>query len=73
MEQLAAFFDMGGYAVFVWSAYGLATVGITGVWMLYHRSVKTRQNTLDKLRPPREDDDTEMSSSTAQEATARET
>ncbi len=73
MEQLAAFFDMGGYAVFVWPAYGLATVGIIGVWMLYHRSVKTRQAMLDNLRPPREDDETEPSFSTAREATARET
>ncbi len=72
MDQLAAFFDMGGYAVFVWPAYGLATIGIVGVWLLYNRSVKTRQATLDKLRPPKLDDDAETQSATEGEASARE-
>ena len=72
MEQLATFFAMGGYAAFVWPAYGLATVGIVGVWVLYHRSVKTRQDTLDKLRPPRPDNDAIETTAPEREATARE-
>ena len=54
MEQLTAFFNMGGYAVFVWTSYGLASSGMLGLWYMYRRAVRSRQATLDRLRPPRD-------------------
>ena len=31
MDSLRAFFEMGGYAVFVWSGYGLAAIAMIGL------------------------------------------
>ena len=43
---------MGGYAAFVWPAYGVAVVLLGGIglqsWMRYRRSVRE----LDRLQPP---------------------
>ena len=37
------FFAMGGYAAYVWPAYGLAAVILIGVWIASARSLKARQ------------------------------
>ena len=72
MEQLTAFFDMGGYAVFVWTAYALATTGIFGVWYMYRRTVRSRQAILDRLRPSREVDDKDAEPSKERDPQTRE-
>ncbi len=46
---------MGGYAAFVWPAYGLAVIGLMTLFVLSRRSVATRQAELDRLRPPKAD------------------
>jgi heme exporter protein D len=42
MSEIAAFFAMGGYAVFVWPAYGLAFAVLGGIalhsWWRYRAS-----------------------------------
>ena len=30
---MADFIDMGGYALFVWSAYGIMAAGLVGLWL----------------------------------------
>ncbi len=54
MDQFQTFLTMGGYALFVWPAYALATAGIAGVWYIYRRTMKIRQAELDRLRPPQD-------------------
>ena len=54
MENLQAFFEMGGYAVYVWSAYALALIGLGGLVIQSRRSQTKAQAELDLLRPPKE-------------------
>jgi len=53
MGDPAAFFAMGGYAGFVWPAYGLAFVVLVGLaansWWRYRQSVIA----LERLQQPR--------------------
>lgn len=51
MDSFSTFIDMGGYAVFVWSSYALALLGLVGVLTFTRRAVRTRQAELDRLRP----------------------
>jgi len=37
------FFAMGGYAAYVWPAYGLAAAILIGVWIASVRSLKARE------------------------------
>ena len=45
MTNIGAFLAMGGYAVFVWPAYGLTLVVLSGLaldsWRRYRQSVRT--------------------------------
>jgi heme exporter protein D len=45
MNALSAWFDMGGYAAFVWSAYGIAALVLGGIavnsWHRYRSSSET--------------------------------
>ena len=41
------FFAMGGYAAYVWPAYGLAAVILVGVWIASVRSLKARQSEIE--------------------------
>ena len=45
---MSEFFSMGGYALYVWSAYGLTavTVGLA-VWLTLHNRKKTRSALLE--------------------------
>ncbi|MEQ8734143.1 MAG: heme exporter protein CcmD [Rhodospirillaceae bacterium] len=54
MENLQAFFEMGGYAFYVWSSYALALTGLGGLVILSRRSQTKAQAELDLLRPPKE-------------------
>ena len=53
MDALKTFFEMGGYAVYVWTAYGAATLGICGVLIFSLRSWKAREREFSALRPQR--------------------
>lgn len=54
--SMSEFFNMGGYAVFVWSSYGLALVILVLNWLLPYQQHKqnlrklTRQFRSDKPR-----------------------
>jgi len=56
VDQIKAFMDMGGYGLFVWPAYALATLGVVGVWYLYRRALKMKQAELDLLQPASDSD-----------------
>ena len=44
---------MGGYARFVWPAYGVCLVVMLGLLLQSLRSYRARQRELDRLQPPR--------------------
>jgi len=52
VSEFARWAEMGGYAVFVWPAYGLAVAVLGGIaaqsWLRYRISVRA----LDRLQPP---------------------
>lgn len=34
---MSEFIEMGGYAVYVWSSYGLSAAVLTAFWLLIHK------------------------------------
>ncbi|MCB2107437.1 MAG: heme exporter protein CcmD [Rhodobacteraceae bacterium] len=52
MEALSEFFAMGGYATYVWTAYGLALFGIGGILLISLKSWKAREREFTALRGP---------------------
>ena len=57
MSELREFLDMGGYATYVWSSYGLTLLVIGGiVWWSALELRRTREETLGRarVRPPRQ-------------------
>lgn len=59
VEKFLNYLDMGGYAAWIWSAYGLATVGLLGILILSLRTLKSRQKEFDKLKSLRRSSRTE--------------
>jgi heme exporter protein D len=55
MSALAAYLAMGGYAAFVWPAYGLAFAVLGGLALHSWRRYRASRNTLDEIegRPRR--------------------
>ena len=49
MDAFLNYLDMGGYAAFVWPAYGLSALGLVGVLVMTLRSLKARQKEFDEL------------------------
>lgn len=52
-----AFFNMGGYAVYVWPAYGVAAVVLIGLWIASLRALRAREAEIEAVeagRPRRE-------------------
>ena len=49
MREIAAFFDMGGYAAFVWPSLGLTLVVMLGLWLQTVRQLRVRQRRLAEL------------------------
>ncbi|HXI87663.1 MAG TPA: heme exporter protein CcmD [Parvularculaceae bacterium] len=47
------FFAMGGYAAFVWPAYGLSVIGLVGLALFIWRRGKTLREKLAKLEASR--------------------
>ena len=44
------YFDMGGYAMFVWPAYGLSAIVMIGLAVNAWRGLRARERDLAKLR-----------------------
>jgi heme exporter protein D len=53
MDKLTTFFDMGGYAVWVWSAYGVSVVALVGMVVLSLRSLRAREREFEMLKASR--------------------
>ncbi len=54
---MSSFFAMGGYAAYVWPAYGVAAVVLIGVWIASVRGLRARQSEIEAVeaeRPRRE-------------------
>lgn len=43
MQNISEFFAMGGYAGFVWSAYGAAALILIGLLVVSWKGLRTRQ------------------------------
>jgi heme exporter protein D len=52
MTQISAWFAMGGYAVFVWPAYGLTAAVLGAVSLYYWRRHRQSAADLDRLQRP---------------------
>lgn len=50
---MSEFFAMGGYAVFVWSAYAVATIVLSGLLGLSLKSMREREALVEILRNQR--------------------
>lgn len=53
MESLPALLQMGGYAGFVWPAYGVALVVMVGVLMASVRAARANETELERLQRAR--------------------
>lgn len=53
MDGLRDFFDMGGYAVWVWSAYGVSAAGLVGMLVWSVRTLKAREKEFEVLKNSR--------------------
>jgi heme exporter protein D len=51
MDALAAYFAMGGYAVFVWPAYGVAAAVLGGLALHSWRRYRASQLALRNVEP----------------------
>jgi heme exporter protein D len=51
MDALAAYFAMGGYAAFVWPAYGVAAAVLGGLSLHSWRRYRTSQQALRNVEP----------------------
>jgi heme exporter protein D len=49
MEKVRAFFDMGGYAAFVWPSLGLTVAVMAGLLIATLRQLRRRQRRLAEL------------------------
>ena len=49
MESLRAFLDMGGYAVFVWPAFGITAVVMIGLLVISLIQLRQRRRQLEEL------------------------
>jgi len=54
MTSLSTFFAMGGYAGFVWPAYGLVAVVLVGLMAVSKRELKSSERDLSALEGARE-------------------
>ncbi|HTY66229.1 MAG TPA: heme exporter protein CcmD [Alphaproteobacteria bacterium] len=54
---MSSFFAMGGYAAYVWPAYGVAAAVLIGVWIASVRGLRARESEIEAVeaeRPRRE-------------------
>jgi len=52
MDALSSFFNMGGYAGFIWPAYAIAAAVLAGLLVISRRALHDAERTLDRLTPP---------------------
>lgn len=55
MDNLNTFFEMGGYAAYVWPGYGLAALGMVGLLLVTLRTLRAREKEFAKVRRNRPD------------------
>ena len=55
MESLSAFFAMGGYARFVWPAYGIAVVVLAGMALISISAWRRQKRLWDAIEATRPD------------------
>ncbi len=48
---MAEFFEMGGYATYIWPAYGVVGLVLAGIWIASRRFVTTTEAELSTLNP----------------------
>jgi len=53
MEQVMGFFEMGGYATYVWSSYGLTALVMIGLTVASVRGLRERQKLLQQFEAAR--------------------
>ena len=53
MQSLSEFLGMGGYAAYVWSAYGLTAAVLIGLMAVTWRDYSARKKALAALEPVR--------------------
>jgi heme exporter protein D len=53
MSHLSDYLAMGGYARFVWPAYGVCLVVLAGMLVQSLRTYRSRQRELERLQPQR--------------------
>ncbi len=51
MDAISTFFAMGGYAGFVWSAFGISALVLIGLLVVSWRGLKAREAELAALPP----------------------
>ena len=47
---MAEFFDMGGYAMYVWPSFGMTAVLMVGLLIMSINSLRANQRAFDRLR-----------------------
>ena len=52
-DSFAAFIDMGGYAAWVWTSYGLAALALGGILILTRRTLNARERECETLKANR--------------------
>lgn len=50
---MSEFFNMGGYAVWVWGAYGISAAGLIGMLLWSVRTLKMREKEFEDLKNSR--------------------
>ena len=55
MEQISAFFAMGGYGAFVWPAFAITAAVMGGLLAVSLRRLRAREAELEALRAAREE------------------
>ena len=53
MDEIRTFFDMGGYAAFVWPCYGLTALVMLGLLVSTLRDLRARERRLQQLEAQR--------------------
>ena len=53
MDAILNVLNMGGYAAWVWPAYGLAAIAIVGVLVATRRTLKAREREFETLKSAR--------------------
>ena len=51
--DLATYFNMGGYAAFVWPGYGLAALAVIGMLVVSLRTLRAREREFAEMRKNR--------------------